>query len=138
MKNTLLLFVIVATIAGCSKSKDEPPKEINGSITGMWKLEMTRADPGDGSGGWRNYTGDPVIIEFNTDGTYTDTRSNTYIRYEVNGDLITLYNNTFSSTFRLAVQELNTSTLAYYFGNGGWCGGPAGEQFIKLVPTPLD
>ena len=136
MKNSLLLFLMVATIAGCSKSKDEPSE--NNSITGSWKLEMTRADPGDGSGKFITYTGDPVFIQFNADGTFTDSRKNDYDRYQVNGDMITLSNSTNSNTYKLSVQELNSSKLAYYFASGFWCGGPSGEQFVRVTPIAID
>jgi len=136
MKNILFLFLMVATIAGCSKSKDDAPE--NNSITGTWKLEMTRGDPGDGSGKFITYTGDPVFIQFNADGTFTDSRKNDFDRYHVNGDLITLSNSTNSNIYKLSVQKLNASTLAYYFASGLWCGGPSGEQFVRVKPMPFD
>jgi hypothetical protein len=136
MKKTLFLLLIVATIAGCSKSKDDTPQ--SGSIIGSWKLEMTRGDPGDGSGKWTNYTGTSVTIQFYEDGTFTDSRNNAYDRYHVDGDMITLSNSTNSNTWKLSVQELNASRLAYYFASGFFCGGPSGEKFVRVNPIVID
>jgi hypothetical protein len=129
MKNILLLFIIVATATHCSKSKGDEPE--NGSLVGKWSLTMTRADPGDGSGTWRNYTGETVIIQFNEDGSYTDSRGDVYNRYSMHDSVITLSNSANSETFQLNVQELSFHTLSYYFG-GFWCGGPAGEKFKRI------
>jgi hypothetical protein len=128
MKNILLLFIIVATATHCSKSKSEPE---NGSLVGKWSLTMTRADPGDGSGTWRNYTDETVIIQFEENGTFTDGRRNQFNRYSVQGDTITLSNSANSKTWLMAVQELNNNTLSYYYG-WPWCGGPSGEKFKRI------
>jgi len=128
MKNFVLLLLIVATATHCSKSKDASG---NASLVGMWELKMQRADPGDGSGTWHDYTGEPQHIEFHDDGGFFDGRSNLYNRYSVSGDTITLSNSANSNTFKLAIQELTENTLSYYYG-WPWCGGPSGDKFVRL------
>lgn len=129
MKNILLLFIIVATATHCSKSKEGGSG--NASLVGMWELKMQRADPGDGSGKWRDYTGEPAHIEFQQGGIFFDSRSDLYNRYSVSGDTVTLSNSANSKTWPLAVQELNNNTLSYYYG-WPWCGGPTGEKFKRI------
>jgi hypothetical protein len=129
MKNILLLFLIVATATHCSKSKENDPGYA--SIEGDWELTMQRADPGDGSGTWHDYTGEPVYIVFHHDGTFFDKRSNLYNRYSISGDTITLSNSANSNTYKLAIQELTETTLSYYYG-WPWCGGPSGDKFKRL------
>jgi hypothetical protein len=129
MKNILLLFIIVATATHCSKSKGGDSS--NASIVGMWELKMQRADPGDGSGTWHDYTGVPQHIEFQPGGIFFDGRSNLYNRYSVSGDTITLSNTVNSNTYLLAIQELTDNTLSYYYG-WPWCGGPSGDKFKRL------
>jgi hypothetical protein len=129
MKNILLLFLIAATATHCSKSKESGSG--HASIEGDWELKMHRSDPGDGSGTWRDYTGEPAYIVFYPDGTFFDKRRNLFNRYSISGDTITLSNSANSNTFQLAIQELTDNTLSYYYG-WPWCGGPSGEKFVRL------
>lgn len=65
MKNALcgLLFLIVATACDTYSNADT-------SLEGTWKLTAMLADPGDGSGTFRNVVSDKTITFF-TDGTLT-------------------------------------------------------------------
>lgn len=135
MKNTLLLFLMVATIAGCSKSKDDSPE--NNSITGAWKLEMKWIYDGNGSGKWETYIGDPVVIQFYEDGSFTDSRqNNVFNRYQLNGDILKFSNSSY--TLQMSVQDLNTATLAYHVCDPLYCGIPYGEKFVRVTPITID
>jgi hypothetical protein len=129
MKQTLLLLLVTIAIFGCKKSKEQGPE--SDSILGTWQLEMHRADPGDGSGTWRVYDGNPVTITFGADGSFSDSRGNAYNRYSLTGNTITLSNTNNANTFEWLIQERNYSSLVYYLG-GFWCGGPTGEKLKRI------
>jgi hypothetical protein len=132
MRKLLYTLTILASLMACSKSQDDKPREPNKSLVGDWNLYQQRADPGDGSGNWRR-TDVVAAIHFGGDGLYHDSRSEQFNRYTFTQDTITLFNNTNPSvTYKLAVQELNGSTLSYYYG-WPWCGGPSGEKFARVM-----
>ena len=130
MRKLFYTLIILAGMAGCSKEKEqEPVTEKSEGIAGSWLLTEQRADIGDGRGTWR-HTDVQAAIFFGPEGSYHDTRSTQFNKYTFSKDTITLYNkDNLSVTYKLAVQELNASTLSYYFG-WPWCGGPSGEKFI--------
>jgi hypothetical protein len=122
--------MLVAGMAACTKNHNKP----NEGLTGTWLWTEQRADPGDGSGTWRQVeTIAKAFITFEGNGTYKDSRSATYNRYTYKQDTVTLYSTHSADTFKLSVQELNSGTLSYYFVYPWYCGGPSGEKFKRII-----
>lgn len=71
MKKIAVLFLLVGIVYGCTKN------EVNlkeSDLMGKWKLIEVLADPGDGSGTFRQVNSNK-IIEFHSDGTLTSNGS---------------------------------------------------------------
>ena len=129
MKSILLLVTACCTLIACEKQRVESTDE----LTGKWMLTEQRADPGDGSGQWHPVTINQVLtIEFKSDGSFESSdNNNIFNRYTLVGDTITLFHSLSNNvSMKLAVQELTTTTLAYYYG-WPWCGGPTGSKYTR-------
>jgi hypothetical protein len=131
MKRLLFFIIATAAFAACEKSN---PGKSSSDLTGKWKLTEARSDPGDGSGRWHPVDQDVVvIIEFKTDGSFISNENfNEFDRYTIHGDSVSLFNSLNSSIqMPIAIQELNSQALSYYYG-WPWCGGPTGRKFVRL------
>ncbi|HLO57383.1 MAG TPA: lipocalin family protein [Bacteroidales bacterium] len=65
MKSVLFLLISLVLFYSCEKSADIIA---NADVLGKWKLVQVLADPGDGSGQFRNVDND-ISIVFHSDGT---------------------------------------------------------------------
>lgn len=68
----LVLFIGCLLFSSCQKNEDEIP--YSSSIIGKWKLIATYADPGDGSGKFRDVNSNK-ILEFDSTQVQTNTGS---------------------------------------------------------------
>ena len=79
LQNLIFVFIILSLTA-CEKIGAET------SITGKWKLIETLADPGDGSGKWKSYSGSKSYLILNSDGSITGNSGTNYNKYRVIDD----------------------------------------------------
>lgn len=82
-----IVFVSLLAFLACQQA--EPVA--NNGLVGKWKLVEYLSDPGDGSGKWQAADEqNPTIIEFKTNGDYTSSANDDFIRYELKADQQTL------------------------------------------------
>jgi hypothetical protein len=88
LQNLIFVFIILSLTA-CEKIGAET------SITGKWKLIETLADPGDGSGKWKSYSGSKSYLILNSDGSITGNSGTNFKQYRVidNQQIEFLYQN---------------------------------------------
>lgn len=141
MQKIFTCLLLAGLLAACSKDSNSDGEEKNGPIIcwfgpnmeGKWLLYQQRADPGDGSGKWRPAE-TAATLEFKANGSFSDSRSNTYTKFEwYHPDSILLQSADKTKSYKLAIQQLTNDTLSYYMG-WPWCGGPSGEKWVRKLP----